>query len=181
MMVPTFFCSSTTSRRNLANLSMWTLLVVAWLMLIDNHSWESCKGSPDHRNQDTLFYSQWKQPLTPPIPASLLSISCCLILIVLKKNQSGQTKWRKMAQMILRRQKGPKLRFQLRRNLSVVQRFLPPAATMSGGKRVCVELGGGFNPLGWGGLVSFPNPLAVESQVIRDGSWLAVGFWEIIE
>ena len=60
----------------------------------------------------------------------------------------------------------------MRRNLSVVQRFLPPAATMSGGKRVCVELGGGFNPLGWVGLVSFPNP----SQVIRDGSWLAVGF-----
>ena len=39
-----------------------------------------------------------------------------------------------------------------------------------------VELGGGFNPLGWGALISFPNPLAVESQVIRDGSWLAVGF-----
>ena len=55
-----------------------------------------------------------------------------------------------------------------------MQRFLPPAATMSGGKRVCVELGG-FNPLGWGGLVSFPIPLAVESQVLRDGSRL-VGF-----
>ena len=30
-----------------------------------------------------------------------------------------------------------------------------------------VELGGGFNPLGWVGLVSFPNPLAVESQVYK--------------
>ena len=111
-----------------------------------------------------------------PFEYILLLNTYCLILIVLKKNQSGQTKWRKMAQMILRRQKGPKLRFQLRRNLSVVQRFLPPAATMSGGKRVCVELGGGFNPLGWVGLVSFPNPLAVESQVLRDGSWLTVRF-----
>ena len=25
-------------------------------------------------------------------------------------------------------------------------------------------------------LVSFPNPLAVESQVLRDGCWLTVGF-----
>ena len=28
-------------------------------------------------------------------------------------------------------------------------------------------LGGGINPLGWVGLVSFPNPLAVESQVYK--------------